>query len=188
MPVFHCSVKTAFSELINGFFFWKHPQKWSPKKKARFKRQLSLSLWYSLSLSLSDTQTHTHTPLCTWLHHQSTTLLRSSLIPGRGSSPRCLCLNSKDSRIIQTFHGTYLVPPGDSGRDGKCHHRPKLSLPPLSLLFNQALSVAHAATVVCCPSLGKCRPKWLLCAEAQTTGTQRGAAGAHCASRGSHSG
>lgn len=48
-----------------------------------------------------------------------------------------------------------------------------VSLPPLSLLFNQALSVARAATVVCCLSLGKCRPKWLLCAEAQTTGTQR---------------
>ncbi|KAI9531900.1 hypothetical protein NQZ68_037134 [Dissostichus eleginoides] len=58
-----------------------------------------------------------------------------------------------------------------------------VSLPPLSLLFNQALSVARAATVVCCLSLGKCRPKWLLCAEAQTTGTQRGAAGALCASQ-----
>lgn len=36
--------------------------------------------------------------------------------------------------------------------------------------------MAHAATVVCCLSLGKCRPKWLLCAEAQTTAAQRGAA------------
>lgn len=113
---------------------------------------------------------------------------QSSLIPGRGSSPWCLCLNSRDSGIIQTFHGAYLVPPGDSGGDGKCHHGPRLSLPPLSLLFNQALSVAHAATVVRCLSLGKCRPKWLLCAEAKTTGTQRGAAGALCASRGSRSG
>lgn len=62
------------------------------------------------------------------------------------------------------------------------------SLPPLSLLFNQSLSVARAATVVCCLSLGKCRSKWLLCAEAQTTANQKGAAGALGASRGSHSG
>lgn len=113
---------------------------------------------------------------------------QSSLIPGRGSSPRCFCLDSRDSGRIQTFHATYLVPPGDSGRDGKCHQGPQLSLPPLSLLFNQVLSVAHAATMVCCLSLGKCRPKWLLCAEAQTTGTQRGAAGALYASHGSQSG
>ena len=149
----------------------------------------------SFSTQLSETHTHAHTHIHTLILPyvlDSTTSpphsSQSSLIPGRGSSPRCLCLNSRDSGIIQTFHGTYLVPPGDSGGDGKCHHGPRLSLPPLSLLFNQALSVARAATVVCCLSLGKCRRKWLLCAEAQTTGTQRGAAGALCASRGSRHG
>ena len=145
----------------------------------------------------THTHTHTHTDTHTQTHARPYVLdfttspphsSQSSLIPGRGSSPWCLCLNSRDSGIIQTFHGTYLVPPGDSGGDGKCHHGPRLTLPPLSLLFNQALSVARAATVVCCLSLGKCRPKWLLCTEAQTTGTQRGAAGALCASHGSQSG
>lgn len=156
----------------------------------RFRFQHCLFFFKSViffkTLNHAHTHPHTYSPMYSTTNppHSSQT----SLIPGRGSSPRCLCLNSRDSGIIQTFHGTYLVPPGDSGGDGKCHHGPGFSLPPLSLVFNQALSVAHAATVVCCLSLGKCRPKWLLCAEAQTTGTQRGAAGALCASRGSHSG
>lgn len=90
----------------------------------------------------------------------------SALIPGRGSSPRCLCLNSRDSGIIQTFHGTYLCPLWRRRRRWKTPPRSRsLHCPPL---FNQALSVARVATVVCCLSLGKCRPKWLLCAEAQT--------------------
>lgn len=115
------------------------------------------------------TRTRKHTlklPICARLHHKSTALLSKAF------DPRSRVLSAVPQSEFQRFWDNsnvsrhILGPPQETAAE--MENATTVSLPPLSLLFNQPLSAARAATVVCCLSLGKCRPKWLLCAEAQT--------------------
>lgn len=135
---------------------------------------------------LTRPRARTHSPICAQPYHQSTTLL-SGLFDHQWRVLSAVPLsefqrfwdNSNVSRHI-------LGPPWETA--AATENATTLSLPPLSLLFNQSLSAAPATTVVCCLSLGKCRPKWLLCAEEPTAEIQRGDAGALRASRRPHGG
>lgn len=89
---------------------------------------------------------HAHAPL--YVLNLTTSPPHSSpvsLIPGGGSSPWCLRLNSRDSGIIQTFHGTYSVPPG--------RQRQRRKMPPRSL----SLYCPHS---LISPSLRLPLPPW----------------------------
>lgn len=92
---------------------------------AWFKSVLTHKVINDLNLDVVSFSTHqyahTHTHKYALIHHRALDFNTSpphsspsSLIPGRGSSPRCLRLNSRDSGIIQTFHGTYLLPPQET--------------------------------------------------------------------------
>lgn len=129
----------------------------------------------SVSSQFSDAHTHTHihtlitlpATVCTRLHHQSTALLFKLFDPW--SRVLSVVPLSEFQRFWDNSNVSLhiLGPPQETAAE--MENATMVSLPPLSLLFNQPLSVARTATVVCCLSLGKCRPKWLLCAEAQTT-------------------
>lgn len=143
-------------------------------------------LYLSQVSCLTRPCTHTRSPKCVQPYHQSTTLL-SSLF-----DPRWRVLSVVPPSEFQRFWDNsnvswhILGPPWETA--AATENATALSLPPLSLLFNQSLSVAPATTAVCCLSLGKCRPKWLLCAEEPTAELQRGDAGALRASRRPHGG
>lgn len=151
-----------------------------------FKHHLYLSQVSCLTRPRARTHTHTHSPICAQPYHQSTTLL-SSLF-----DPQWRVLSVVPPSEFQRFWDNsnvswhILGPPWETA--AATENATALSLPPLSLLFNQSLSAAPTTTVVCCLSLGKCRPKWLLCAEEPTAEIQRGDAGALRASRRPHGG
>lgn len=104
---------------------------------------------HDASCQFSESHAHTNTHSNSLYALDSTTSPPHSsprpLIPGRGSSPRCLCLNSRDSGIIQTFHGTYLVPPRRQRRRWK--------MPPRSLCL-------HCPYSLISPSLRLALPPW----------------------------
>lgn len=124
MAAFHCSVINASSEVKHDF---------CENIFRRVARNVYMTRIQTFSLSsLSQrSDTHKHTLVLPYVLDFTTSpphSSRVSLIPGRGSSPRCLCLNSKDSGIIQKFHGTYLVPPRRQWRGWKMPPRsPALS-------------------------------------------------------------
>lgn len=135
---------------------------------------------------LTRPRAHTRSPICAQPYHQSTTLLSSPF------DPRWRVLSAVPPSEFQRFWDNsnvsrhILGPPWETA--AATENATALSLPPLSPLFNQSLSAAPATTVVCCLSLGKCRPKWLLCAEEPTAEIQKGDAGALRASRRPHGG
>lgn len=142
------------------------------------KKEWFISDISELSYTHAHTHACTHSLICTQLHHQSTTLLSNPFDPRwrvlSASEFQRFWDNSNVSRHILGPHWETVAAKENATA---------LSLPPLSLVFNQSLS---AAPVVCCLSLGKCRHKWLLCAEERTAEIQRGDAGALRASRQSH--
>lgn len=136
---------------------------------------------------LSDTRAHTHFPICTQLHHQSTTLLSNlfdprwrvlSAVPP-SEFQRCWD-NSNVSRHI-------LGPPWETAAAMENATALSLSLHCPYSLISPSLWL-QLPPWLCCLSLGKCRPKCLLCAEEPTAEIQRGDAGALRASRQPHGG
>lgn len=140
----------------------------------------------SLSVSRrTSARTQTHTP-CPRLHHKSTALLSEPFDP----RPRVLSVVPLSE--FQRFWDNSNISRHILGPLRRQWRRWKM--PPLPLSLHCPYSLIRPSLWLVLPpwcvvfSLGKCRPKWLLCAEAQTTGTQRGAAGDLCASRWPHSG
>jgi len=107
------------------------------------------SLFFSKHISThAHTHTHTHTlmlPSVLNLTNSPPHSSQSSLIPGRGSSPRCLCLNSRDSGIISKVSRHILGPPRRQRRRWK--------MPPRSLSLHCPYSLIR-------PSLWLALPPW----------------------------